>query len=331
VTNVARTIGLGLGLIAGGALAWGTLVERRLFTVRSQQAIMPGLNATTLRILHLSDLHTAPWQRDKVAWIRRLAELRPDVVVVTGDFLGHRDALPQVRQALEVFAGTPGAFVFGSNDFFASKMKNPFGYFAGPSRIKQVPQRLDTEALRRFLSDGLAWVDLNNTARRLTVKGVDIDLVGVNDPHIHYDRCDAALESLDSLRTSDKNPQRSSDSALSTTPRGHITIGVTHAPYRRILNAFTSSGAELILAGHTHGGQVCVPGFGALVTNCDVPRKQASGMSHWQAGGKRAVLNVSAGLGTSIYAPVRFACPPEVTVIDLAAQPALAGTSAPLA
>ena len=331
MTNVARTIGLGLGLVAGGALAWGTLVERRLFTVRSQQARMPGLNAAAVRILHLSDLHMAPWQRDKVAWIRRLAELKPDLVIVTGDFMGHPDALPQVRHALEVFEGTPGAFVFGSNDYFASKLKNPFGYFSGPSRVTRTPQRLDTEALRQFLVDDLAWIDLNNTAGRMTVNGVDIDLVGVNDPHIHYDRCDAALEALDDLRTADQPPQLSSDEELLGSPSAHVTIGVTHAPYQRILNAFTASGVELLLAGHTHGGQVCVPGFGALVTNCDIPRKQANGMSHWQAGGKRAVLNVSAGLGTSIYAPVRFACPPEVTVIDLSAESALAGDSNPAA
>ena len=80
-----------------------------------------------------------------------------------------------------------------------------------------------------------------------------------------------------------------------------------------MLDSFVTYGASLIFAGHTHGGQVCVPGFGALVTNCDIPRRQAKGLSIWRHAFRSAYLNVSAGLGTSIYAPFRFACPPEAT------------------
>jgi predicted MPP superfamily phosphohydrolase len=312
VTSTAGAIGIGLGLVAGGALAWGTLVERRLYTVRPQQARVSSLKNASLRILHLSDMHTAPWQRDKAAWVRALSDLSPDLVIATGDFLGHPDALPRVREALEVFAGVPGAFVFGSNDYFVSRPKNPFAYFAGPSRIKKRPVRLNTDALRSFLANDLGWHDINNDARRITVAGVTVDLVGVDDPHISYDRCDAALAHLDGLGDEASNSRtRSRDSPS-------ITIGVTHAPYRRILDQFTASGADIILAGHTHGGQVCVPGVGALVTNCDIPRRQASGFSSWHSGGHDSLLNFSAGLGTSIYAPVRFACPPEASVIDLA-------------
>ena len=96
-------------------------------------------------------------------------------------------------------------------------------------------------------------------------------------------------------------------------------LGVTHAPYRRILDAFVDRGADLVLAGHTHGGQVCVPGYGALVTNCDIPRRQVRGDSQWTHEGRTAALEVSAGLGTSIWAPVRFACRPEATLLTLTA------------
>lgn len=312
MTNTAGAIGIGLGLVAGGALAWGALVERRMYTLRPQQARIESLKSGSLRILHLSDMHTAPWQRDKATWVRALSDLSPDLVIGTGDFLGHPDALPRVTEALEVFAGIPGAFVFGSNDYFVSRPKNPFAYFAGPSHIKKKATRLDTDALRAFLVNDLGWQDINNDARRLTVAGVTIDLVGVDDPHIFYDRCDTALAHLDDLREADALPAGTVAPDLAT-----ITIGVTHAPYRRILDQFTDSGADIIFAGHTHGGQVCVPGVGALVTNCDIPRRQASGFSTWQSGGHHSLLNVSAGLGTSIYAPVRFACPPEASVLDL--------------
>ena len=93
--------------------------------------------------------------------------------------------------------------------------------------------------------------------------------------------------------------------------------GVTHAPYQRVLNTFTDLGADAILAGHTHGGQVCIPGFGAIVANCDIPLKQAKGLSTWSHAGRSVPLNVSAGCGHSIYAPIRFACRPEATLLTL--------------
>ena len=74
---------------------------------------------------------------------------------------------------------------------------------------------------------------------------------------------------------------------------------------------------DLVLSGHTHGGQVRIPRYGALVTNSDLPRSQASGLSLWKHAMRAAYLNVSAGLGTSIYAPVRFACKPEAVLLTL--------------
>ena len=84
-----------------------------------------------------------------------------------------------------------------------------------------------------------------------------------------------------------------------------------------------ADGVGLALAGHTHGGQLCLPGVGALVTNCDLDRGRASGLSQWpgRTGTSEATgdmyLHVSAGLGTSPYTPVRLACPPEATLLTL--------------
>jgi predicted MPP superfamily phosphohydrolase len=88
---------------------------------------------------------------------------------------------------------------------------------------------------------------------------------------------------------------------------------VVHSPYRRALDAFERNGYGLVLAGHTHGGQVCLPGVGALVTNCDLPRDRVRGLSRWGA----SWLHVSAGLGTSKYAPFRFACRPEASLLTV--------------
>lgn len=290
-----------------GALAWGTLVERNRFTVRREVVPVLDPGARPIRILHLTDLHMAPWQREKQDWVRSLRALEPDLVINTGDNLGHVDGIDGIERAFEPFRGIPGLYVNGSNDYYGPAAKNPFTYFSGPSAGQSDPARLDTARLEAFF-DGLGWHSLNNAAVRLDVAGSPLEFFGVNDPHIGKDRLDSLPGLLDELREAD-------DAARSD--RKVTSIGVTHAPYQRVLNSFVTHGAELIVAGHTHGGQVRVPGYGALVTNCDLPRSQASGLSLWKHAMRAAYLNVSAGIGTSIYAPVRFACKPEAVLLTL--------------
>jgi predicted MPP superfamily phosphohydrolase len=253
----------------------------------------------------------APWQDRKQEWLRSLALLEPDLIVNTGDNLGHRDGIEGIERALQVFAGIPGVFVHGSNDYVGPQFKNPFSYFGGPSRKAARPMSLDTARLERYFEETLGWLSLNNTARAIEVRGSRLEFFGTNDAHRGWDRLDVLPGAIEEMR---ENVGWQDESGPE--PKA---IGVTHAPYRRVLDSFVTYGAELIFAGHTHGGQVRVPGLPALVTNCDIPREQAQGLSVWNHARRAAFLEVSAGIGTSIYAPVRFACPPEAVVVTLTA------------
>jgi predicted MPP superfamily phosphohydrolase len=305
----------GIALAAVAGLAWATLVERRAYTLRRHRVAVLEPGSSPVRVLHISDLHLAPWQADKIAWIAALADLNVDLVIDTGDNLGHENALPALRRALAPFAGTPGVFVHGSNDYWAPELKNPARYLKGPSQAPEAPRALDTAALTEFLSNDLGWTNLNNTAARVEIAGQQLEFMGVDDPHRGYDSLPEMSRALDDLQS-----EQSLGVEEEELPTPVVLVGVAHAPYQRILNAFVTRGASMIFAGHTHGGQLCIPGFGALVTNCDIPRKQVSGLSAWWHGERVAALNVSAGLGTSIYAPARFACPPEVSLIELVAR-----------
>lgn len=300
---LARTAVAALGTataVGAAAAVWGVGIERYLFTVRYHALRILPSDAAPVRMLHLSDAHMAPWQHRKQRWIAGLADLKPDVVVNTGDNLGHDDGLRGIREAFAPFAGIPGVFVHGSNDTQAPSPRNPLLYFAGPSQRKHKAERLDVDALDRYLSDELGWSDVDNTAVALEAAGVRIRAFGVDDAHRDWDDLPAA------------------STALAGLDGGDLTIGVTHAPYRRVLDAFVDDGADLLLGGHTHGGQVRIPGSReALVANCDIPLDQARGLSEWSHGGRTVPLNVSAGLGHSIYAPVRFACRPEVSLLTL--------------
>lgn len=293
-----------MGAASAAAAVWGIGIERHLYTVRHASAAIlpPGL--APIRVLHLSDAHMAPWQRRKQEWMASLASLQPDLVINTGDNVGHVGGLAGIRHALSPLAGIPGVFVHGSNDVYAPTPRNPFKYLRKPSSHHPVAVELDVAAMDAFFADELGWSSLNNDAARITVGGHTLDFFGVNDAHRGWDDLAEAKTKLAAL------PKRKKGSDA-------VRIGVTHAPYQRVLNSFVELGAQAIFAGHTHGGQVCLPGYGTLVANCDIPLSQAKGLSTWQYGGDAVPLNVSAGLGHSIYAPVRFACRPEVTLLTL--------------
>ncbi len=305
-SGAAATTVAAVGL---SALAWGSLVERNRFMVRRE--VLPVLDpaAQSIRILHISDLHMAPWQRRKQDWVRQLRSLEPDLIVNTGDNLGHADGILGIERAFEPFRDVPGVYVNGSNDYYGPSLKSPFRYFSGPSDHRVPPPRLDTTRLEDFFTS-LGWQSLNNTALGVELAGSPLELFGVDDPHIGRDRLDSLPGILDELR-------ENAETDDTVHARQVTSIGVTHAPYQRVLSSFVTRGADVILAGHTHGGQVRVPGYGALVTNCDLPRSRASGLSVWRHATRAAYLNVSAGLGTSIYAPVRFACRPEAVLLTL--------------
>lgn len=307
-TSMRLTSGVLAAGIAG--LGYACLVEPNAYALRRFEIPALPRGSRPIKALHVSDMHLVPRQRRKIRWIQALADLKPDLVVNTGDNLADRFAVPTVLEALRPLMAYPGVFVMGSNDYFAPTVKNPARYLL-PSRAPEPPRRsraLPTQDLTRALS-AAGWVDLNNARGVLEVCGSTLDFVGVDDPHLEYD----------------VYPPLPAHAAPAD-----LKIGVTHAPYQRVLNAMSGECAELIIGGHTHGGQLCLPFYGALVTNCDLDRSRVKGLSRWWPGaGARpsseapndaCYLEVSAGLGTSPYSPVRFACRPEATLLTLVAE-----------
>ena len=298
------------GLGAAG-LAYSVAEAHRYTLRRASTPVLPA-GQPTLRVLHLSDLHLTPRHRGRLSWVQSLDALDPDLVVVTGDFLGHQQAVPTVLSALGPLLERPGVFVLGSNDYYEPRPVQPWKYLMAPSDLDVQRPMLPWGDLVKSLREA-GWHDLSNARAALTIDGRAIDVRGVDDPHIGRDRYDEVAGTF------------SADADLA--------LGVTHAPYLRVLDAMAADGAGLVLAGHTHGGQLCIPGYGAIITNCDLDPARAKGLSRharpWGGpgsdddpglggvDGRGAVLHVSAGLGTSPYAPVRFACPPEATLLTL--------------
>ena len=301
----ARAVGA-LAFTGVAGLAYSRL-ETQLFTLRRWSVPVLPAGSRPVRVLQLSDIHFVPGQRRKTAWIRGLADLDPDLVVNTGDNLSHLDAIPGALDAMGPLLDLPGAFVMGSNDYFAPTWKNPARYLT--DRYAQAPPnrtRLPTEELREGMTSA-GWADLDNARAQVRVGDLTLDLVGVDDPHIERDDYPSV--------------------AGEARPGTDLLVGVAHAPYQRVLDAMHTDRAALVIAGHTHGGQLRAPGYGALVTNCDLDRRRARGLSRWWSGAAdlpdadapadASWLHVSAGLGASRFAPVRFACRPEASLLTL--------------
>jgi len=294
---------LGAGLVAGLAgVGYAAGVEVKSFTLRRFDVPVLPAGSRPIRVLHLSDLHLMPRQAHKMAWLESLARLEPDLVVNTGDNIAHRDSVGPLLAALGRLLDVPGVFVFGSNDYFSPTLRNPARYLLPDdgSRNTHTPQ-LPWKDLRAAFTDA-GWLDLTNTTDQLTVGGQRLAFAGVDDPHLEYD--DLAAVAGPASEDAD------------------LRIGVAHAPYLRVLDQFARDGYELLLAGHTHGGQLCLPFKGALVTNCDLDTARAKGLHRHPASSRpgdpgSSWLHVSAGAGTSPYAPVRFCCRPEATLLTL--------------
>jgi predicted MPP superfamily phosphohydrolase len=283
-----------LALLAAGlaVLAYAVFIERWWFRVgRYRLDILPA-GAGGLTLLHLSDIHLVEGDQRTERFLASLPDA--DITVVTGDILGEPEAVEFSVRTLRPVRGRFGSwFVLGSNDLFAPRLNNYLRYFVPNRRRRRRigPHGRAADLVRLLEADG--WVHLRNRKLDASVDGSRIEVLGLHDPHIH--RAD-----------------------LRIAPRadpGAFGVAVVHSPDPA--PELTSLGWDLVVSGHTHGGQVCLPVRRALVTNCSIPTRLASGLARLGPG----YMHVSPGLGTSKYAPFRLFCRPEATFLELAPRP----------
>jgi predicted MPP superfamily phosphohydrolase len=292
VADVAVAAAFVVLVVGAGCVAYGVFVERRWFRcARYRLELLPNDASAPFRILHLSDLHFLRSDRAKARFLASLPP--PDLCVVTGDLVGEPEAVEATVAALRPIRGRLASwFVLGSNDYYAPQPLNYAAYFVWRRhRHRPATRGRSADLVARLEADG--WMHLKNRRTSLQDDGVRLEVVGMDDPHI--ERHD--------LRVAPRRDPKS------------VGLAVVHSP--EPVPELAALGYDLILAGHTHGGQVRLPFVGALVTNSSIPTRLCMGLS--RLGG--TFLHVSPGLGTSKYAPFRFLCRPEATILELAPLP----------
>lgn len=279
-------------MAATGALGLGAyaMAERHWYRLGHQRVELDGGNRR-LTILQVSDTHLTPRNRPLIRWLealpRRLPVI-PDLIAATGDFISGNDGIDPIVRLLNQLPARLGRFyVLGSHDYYQPHFEGYFKYFTG--RKEQVrPLPADTGRLRGRLEEA-GWISLMNRTAMVEGPNGIIRLAGVDDPYLKRHRTEHIARGQNES----------------------LALALVHTP--DVVSQFLLAGFDLVLAGHTHGGQVRVPGIGALTTNCTLDVGLARGLHRVGHGW----LHVSPGLGTGPYGPIRFNCRPEATLLEI--------------
>jgi uncharacterized protein len=279
-----RFLGAGVCAAAGLALYSGE-IERHWIEISRRDVTVPGLHASFdgLRVAQISDIHfdqyTEPFfLRDAIHCIN---SLNPDIVLLTGDFVTNsaisksifKDAAPQCASVLNELSCRERYACLGNHDFQVN--------------AREVTDALTAQGIRVLNNDHLA---IERGSARFWLAGVEDPVEGQPNP-------DAAIPS--SIRNVPNEP----------------VVLLCHAPdyVDNLLAQPAGQAISLMLSGHTHGGQICLPFVGPL----GLPEMGRKYIKGWFRFG-HLQLHVNRGIGT-VNLPFRFNCPPEITLLTLRA------------
>jgi len=266
----------GVSVAAAGTLGYAHFFEAEW--LQKSFLTVPVSNGTKppVKLLHLSDLHASPVV--SLGYIREAVEVglkwKPDLICVTGDFITRRfEELPGYAAVLRLLSKTAPTFAsLGNHD--GGKWAGEDGGYASVAWITQLLEKSDVRLLHN-----------QSTATR--VAGRDFNLVGLGD-----------------LWAEDFDAQR----GFAQRPSGE-TILLSHNPdTKEHLSAFNW---QLMLSGHTHGGQLRVPWMGATPFAPVRDKRFVAGLHRWN----ERWIHITKGIG-SVFG-MRINCPPEVSFLTL--------------
>jgi predicted MPP superfamily phosphohydrolase len=285
-THVLR-LAAGVLLAGAAALAYATKVEPTWLAVTRRELTLPRLPTALdgLRVAHLSDFHLSRIvSRDYLAaCVATAMAKRPDLILLTGDFVTRRPRYAaDIPELLKPLSAPLGVYaVLGNHDTCV-----------GASAISAAVEASGARMLR-------------NRHERVAVNGTELWLAGIDCPHHEQYRA-AGWKRAHWARLY----RRSLDAALNGIPPDAFCILLAHTP--DVIRDAARRGVDLMLSGHTHGGQVRFPLLGATVVPSRYGHRYAAGAFQVE----NTTLYVSRGLGTVRF-PLRFLCRPELAIFTL--------------
>ncbi len=258
-------------------LIWGnTALQLNAYTMTSDKIPEEFYGC---RIAHISDLHNSEIGENNEKLISMLSQAEPDIIAITGDLFDSRNtdietAVSFVKEAMEI---APCYYVTGNHE----------------ARMPQYDE------LKRCLIELDVFV-LDNKRIELEKNGKSITLVGLADPSYEAYRMYIDEQSVAEMHLQELLAEKNG-----------YTVLLSHRP--ELFELYSESGADLILSGHAHGGQIRLPAVGGVFApNQGFFPKYDSGL--YTAGTVNMI--VSRGIGNSAF-PMRVNNRPEIILIEL--------------
>lgn len=271
--------------VAAGAgivcLLYGYLIEPTWIDVHTTTLRTAKLREAGFRLVQITDLHCDRKARNEEEMVRIINALKPDIVVATGDYVNHLSGLPRFRDALQ-------------------RLKAPLGKFAVAGNLDSCYQPLDVLDATGFCRLGRETVVVAKGSDRIGISGRDWESPTQNSvlggP---FARSDAPIDPITGF------------------PHDRFNVFLFHTP--DLIEDVSGPGVDLYLCGHTHGGQVTLPWYGALITFSKFGKKYESGL--YRVGATTLYVNRGLGLEKHPGPQVRFLARPEIAVFDIVPEP----------
>ncbi len=278
----------GCALAGAGVYLYASQVESRRFQLEKLSVTIDGDARAnkTLRILHISDLHLSEPESQKLKFLQQVTADDYDLIFLTGDVFQNYSGIQYASQLLAKMPRLGAYAVLGNHDYYDYNMfHKTFGriwkHYRHPNKFRDVTPMIEALELAGFQV-------LRNEKRSFSTEGVS--LIGIDYPGI--------------------SPRRLKDLAA-LVPREHLLLALFHLP--RKLQHMAEAGIHMAFGGHTHGGQIRIPGVGAVITDSELKRHEASGLVKRD----NTLFHISPGVGADPRSNLRLFCPPAATVIDL--------------
>jgi predicted MPP superfamily phosphohydrolase len=275
------------GLAALGVAAYSVLVEPRWLEVKEVEVPLARLprGLDGLRIAHLSDFHCSPMVSDEflARCIRAATDADVDLALVTGDYVTDSDYwVPGLTPLLSGLRARHGVLaILGNHD-----------HYVCPDRVAEAVTSAGVEMLR-------------NESCRLEIHGETLWIMGIDSLRARQYRLTKAEQ-----EAIDRKMHRYLCRALEGVDEEGCRILMAHSP--DIFPDAQQAGIDLVLSGHTHGGQVRFPVIGATVVPSKFGARYAAGLFIENG----TALYVNRGLGV-VRLPIRFLCRPELSILTL--------------
>ncbi len=250
------------------------------FRLQTTHLMLPGptINGRPLRILHISDLHVERLTRREEDVWERVQALQPDLIILTGDYVN----IDYNRDEL----------TWEQTHRWLSRLQAPLGVFA----VTGTPAADVPEAIQAVFT-GLPITLLQDQALRLPLTQDEIYLIGISN--------------LDRARDT-----QALENAMSQVPADAYALLLYHTP--DLIEQAARLGIDLYLSGHTHGGQITLPIYGALITASVYGKQYEAGQ--YQVGPTTLYVSRGVGMEGLLMPRARFFCPPEIELIELGAS-----------